>query len=134
MNKNNNENTILIVDDELPLRQVLQDKFQREGFSVITASNGQEGFEKAKQQKPNIILMDIMMPLVNGFSMINLLRKEPDTKNIPVVVLTNFSEYQQKLAPVQDFLLKNEWKMEHLVEHIKKGYKKYFKVIGNVTP
>jgi DNA-binding response OmpR family regulator len=85
---------ILLVDDELDLVDTLQCRLQANNFDVITASDGQEGFEKAINEKPDIILLDTNMPVMNGHEMLERLRKHTDTKDIPVIMCTALCEAQ----------------------------------------
>src|SRR5689334_6315852 len=84
---------ILIVDDEKPLLEALTDKFTREKFSTFGASDGEEGLEVAKRIQPDIILLDIVMPKMDGMTMLKLLREEPWGKDVPVILLTNLSDF-----------------------------------------
>src|SRR6185295_10847997 len=80
---------ILIVEDELPMLNALSDTFKDEGFIVIQAHDGEEGLESAKETLPDIILVDILMPKMDGMTMLKKLREDENGKNIPVIVLTN---------------------------------------------
>ena len=79
---------ILVVDDEVYILHILDFSLGAEGFEVITANNGELAIEKAKQEKPNLIVLDIMMPVLDGYETCRRLKREPETKNIPVVLLT----------------------------------------------
>ena len=78
---------ILVVDDETALQTVLFDTFS-ENFSVVAAHNGREGVSKAETFQPDLILMDVMMPDLNGYDAIKLLRANKTTQNIPVILMT----------------------------------------------
>lgn len=80
---------ILIIEDDINLIELYQTKFALEGYEVITASDGQEGLEGAKVKRPDIILLDILMPNINGFEVLKQLKEFEGTKNIPVIVYTN---------------------------------------------
>ena len=80
--------TILIVDDSPTERHVLSELLTRNGYQVITAESGEEGIEKAKQQQPNLIIMDVVMPGLNGYQATRMLTRDEMTKHIPVVVCT----------------------------------------------
>ena len=82
----NNKSKILIVDDEPNILRILKCKI--EGFKIITASNGKEGLKKAAKKLPDIIITDIMMPVMDGYQMVESLRKAPGCKDIPVIMLT----------------------------------------------
>ena len=79
---------VLVVDDEKFVRELIKIKLGRCGLAVIEATNGQEAVEMAQTQKPDIILMDVMMPKMNGFEACEKLKSHPDTARIPIVMLT----------------------------------------------
>ncbi len=80
--------TILLVDDELNSRKMGKLLLEREGFRVLTAANGEEGLLLAKVEMPNVILMDLMMPKLNGHEVLKQLKHDPDMKDIPVIMVT----------------------------------------------
>ena len=79
---------VLVVDDEVYILHILDFSLGAEGFEVITANNGELAIEKAKQEKPDLIVLDIMMPVLDGYETCRRLKREAETKNIPVVLLT----------------------------------------------
>src|SRR5437667_8157093 len=79
---------ILVVDDERNMVRLLQVNLEREGFEVVTAFDGVEGLERARTEKPDLVLLDITMPRMDGFEVLSALRKQADTSNTPVVILT----------------------------------------------
>jgi two-component system cell cycle response regulator len=83
---------ILIVDDETDIVNTVQYRLKSCKYEVITASNGQEGLEKATKEKPDLILLDINMPIMNGHEMLERLRSQPDLKSTPVIMLTAYSD------------------------------------------
>lgn len=83
---------ILIVDDETDIVSTVQYRLKSCKYDVITADNGQEGLEKAAKEKPDLILLDINMPVMNGHEMLERLRGRPDLKSIPVIMLTAYSD------------------------------------------
>ncbi len=83
---------ILVVDDEVDIVSTVKYRLEFCEFEVITAANGKEGLEKATSEKPDIILLDISMPVMNGHEMLERLKNSPDIKDIPVIVLSAFSE------------------------------------------
>jgi CheY-like chemotaxis protein len=83
---------ILLVEDDPSIYKMYQKAFELEGFETEIAENGQEGLDKVGAFKPDIILLDIMMPTMNGIDMLNQLRADEATKDTPVIVLTNVAD------------------------------------------
>ncbi|GIV03309.1 MAG: response regulator [Armatimonadetes bacterium] len=79
---------ILVCDDERSIVRLIQVNLERQGWEVITAYDGKEGLEKILKEKPDVVVLDVMMPYMDGFEVLKNLRREPDTQNIPVVMLT----------------------------------------------
>lgn len=82
---------ILTVEDEVPLLSALRDKFTREGFAVLEAKNGEEGLEVALREHPALILLDVLMPKMDGMTMLHKLRDDEWGKHVPVIILTNLT-------------------------------------------
>ncbi len=82
---------ILIVEDDLRIAKIYQEFFRRENFEVEVANSGEAGLEKAKASSPSLILLDMLMPKMNGLEVLDKLKENPETKAIPVVMLTNYS-------------------------------------------
>ena len=87
--------TILVVDDDNEFRELLEDILTQAQYEVITAKNGQEGFETAKAKKPDLILMDVEMPLLDGYGACKAIRSDPETLLIPVIFCTVHSKVDQ---------------------------------------
>ena len=88
---------IIIVEDEQILLKALSIQLLSANFVVLTASNGEAGLDLIKKEKPDAVLLDILMPKMNGFEVLEALKKDESTKNIPVIVLSNqASEEEQK--------------------------------------
>ena len=79
---------ILVVDDEVYITQILEFSLGAEGFEVITANNGELAVEKAIQAQPDLIVLDIMMPVLDGYETCRRLKRQSETKNIPIILLT----------------------------------------------
>ena len=79
---------ILVIDYERNIIQTLQDRLEMDDYEVITADNGKEGLKKALQEKPDLILLDVMMPIMDGFEMLEALRKQPDGNFSSVIMVT----------------------------------------------
>jgi CheY-like chemotaxis protein len=82
---------ILIVDDDLETLRLVGLMLQRQGYEISTASNGELGLEKAWAEKPDLILLDIHMPGINGFEVFKIMKSEPLIKDIPIIALTVYS-------------------------------------------
>ena len=80
---------ILVVDDSPTERHVISELLVRSGYQVITAENGEEGVEKARREKPDLILMDVVMPGLNGYQATRTLTRDETTKHIPIIVCTS---------------------------------------------
>ena len=79
---------ILVCDDEVYILNILDFSLGAEGFEVITANNGELAIVKAKQERPSLIVLDIMMPVLDGYETLRRLKADPETKDIPVILLT----------------------------------------------
>jgi two-component system response regulator ResD len=120
---------ILLVEDEESLRKVLRDKLEMEGFEVFEASDGQMGLDKAMEVKPNLILLDIVMPIMDGLTMATKLRErekeagQSANNHTKIILLTNLGD-EENMAKAQtqgiyNYLIKSNWKIEDLVKRIK---------------
>ena len=85
---------ILVVDDEPHLAEMMSSRLQANRYDVITALTGEEGLRKATREKPDLILLDVLMPDFDGYQVLCLLKEKPETRDIPVIMLTvkNWSE------------------------------------------
>lgn len=79
---------ILLIEDDLILQKMYQNKFQKMDYQVLVASDGGEGYKVAKNEKPDLILLDLMMPKVSGIAALKMLKEDQDTINIPVAILS----------------------------------------------
>ncbi|OGY54991.1 MAG: hypothetical protein A3A24_01775 [Candidatus Buchananbacteria bacterium RIFCSPLOWO2_01_FULL_46_12] len=86
---------ILIVEDDPLLRELYQLKLAEEGFAVFTAQNGEEGFAIAAREVPELILLDIMMPKVDGYEMLKKVKHDSRTNKIPVIIFSNLSQREE---------------------------------------
>ena len=83
---------ILIVDDERGVRELLSENLKMQGYETATAADGRAGLEEARRSRPNLILLDVIMPVMDGWKMLKELRADEATKSIPVVMLTAKSD------------------------------------------
>lgn len=117
--------TILIVEDEILISNALRDKLSSEGFSILEARSGEQGLEVALAKHPDLILLDIILPGINGMEMLNKLRKDAWGKDALVILLTNLNEpvkVSDGLAQnVYDYIVKSDWTLEDIVKKVKEG-------------
>ncbi|MCR9133082.1 MAG: response regulator transcription factor [bacterium] len=102
--------TILVVDDEKDLLDLIEYNLKKEGFKVLKAENGKEGIEVAKEYKPDLVLLDIMMPKMDGLEAVEIMRKDDDLKRIPIIFLTARSDENTEIEGLNkggdDFITK----------------------------
>jgi two-component system alkaline phosphatase synthesis response regulator PhoP len=114
---------ILIVEDEEILLTALSEELKQEGFQVLAAKDGVEGVEKALSEKPDLILLDLVMPRLDGIGALKQMKENADIKDIPVVILTNLSDYDKISDALSlgamDYLVKANYRLEELVNKIK---------------
>ena len=122
--------TVLVVDDEQYLREFYQELFTRQGFQVMTASNGQEALTTVAQTPPSIIILDLMMPVMDGLEVLRNLWENNMTKKIPVIVLTNAGDINNmdkaKFYSTYQFFVKSNVAPEDIVTAVNEAL--------NVTP
>jgi len=114
---------ILIVEDEDSLRKALAEKFLAEKFEVLEAVNGEDGLVSIEKNSPDLVLLDIIMPIMDGMTMLKELRKTKFGKDVPVIILTNSNNddsLSESLASgAYDFLIKSNWKIQEVVDKVK---------------
>ncbi|KKR21077.1 MAG: PAS/PAC sensor hybrid histidine kinase [Parcubacteria group bacterium GW2011_GWE2_39_37] len=115
---------ILIIEDDSFLLSMYATKFELENFEVITAEDGEKGLKIAAKELPRIILLDILLPKMNGFEVLKTLKETAETKDIKVILLTNLSqrgEVEQGLTMgAVDYLIKAHFMPSEVVEKVKK--------------
>lgn len=116
--------TILIVEDEKPLADALELKLQENGFNTLKAENGQVGLDTILQKKPDAVILDLMMPIMNGKSMLAKLREYPEFKKLPVLILTNAGDEENiketKLyLDALDFIIKSNVNLDEIIFKLK---------------
>jgi DNA-binding response OmpR family regulator len=91
--KTNNKITVLLIEDDSSFRQIYLDMFKSEGYNVLVAENGEIGLDLAKEKKPDLIILDLVLPGLQGFDVLKRIRSDADTRNIPVLVATVLGTY-----------------------------------------
>lgn len=114
---------ILLVEDDTALAAVYKSRLELEGFEVREVNNGEEALSAAIDFKPNLILLDAMMPKISGFDVLDILRNTPETTNIRVIMLTALSQPKDKeraeALGVDDYLVKSQVVIGDVVERVK---------------
>ncbi len=123
MDNTNTQKTILLVEDDDNLANVYEMRLQAEGFKTVRVANGEEALQAALQSQPSLILLDVMMPKVSGFDVLDILRATPETADVKVIMLTALGqdsdrERAQALG-VDDFLVKSQVVIADVVDRIK---------------
>jgi DNA-binding response OmpR family regulator len=121
---------VLIVEDEIALLHLLAEQLNKQGLFVFEAKNGLEGLRTALETKPDLILLDLAMPEMNGIEMLKKLRQDPWGKGAKVLVLSNFSD-NDKIAEVLEqgsfeYILKSDWNLERLLTKVNQVLEKKY--------
>lgn len=118
--------TILVVEDDPPILKTLVDKLTEEGFRIIEAHDGEEGLMIADRDHPDLILLDIVMPKMDGMTMLKKLRQKNEWgKSVPVILLTNLSPDEEKINQgiTEDepayYLIKTNWSLNDVVKKVR---------------
>jgi len=124
--ENTKKHTILVVEDEPAMCQTLMDNLVSEGFNVLQAKDGVEGLAVSSAHHPDLILLDILMPQMDGLAMMQKLRAQDAWgKKVPIILLTNLSPDEDRIMKrvTEDepayYLVKTDWKMSEVMEKIK---------------
>jgi DNA-binding response OmpR family regulator len=119
---------VLIVDDDMTLRELYEERMKAEGFVIVSASDGEEAIDKTIKEKPDVILLDIMMPKINGIDVMKMLREKEETKNIPIIILTALIQEIDKIkdimGPKDGYLVKSEIMPKDVVDKVNKSLEK----------
>ena len=110
LKKKTDKTKILVVDDEPNIVQTLQDRLEMNEYIVVTANNGKEGLNVALKENPDIILLDVIMPIMDGHEMLEALRRNPDGKDIAVIMLTARNQTNDieraNVCGIEDYIVK----------------------------
>jgi len=115
---------ILIIEDDKYFLNILLKKLEKEGYSVISASEGISGIKKLKEEKPDLVILDLVLPGINGFEILKRAKMNPKTKEIPIIILSNLGQEQEVEKGLRlgasDFLIKAHFTPQMVIEKIKK--------------
>ena len=114
---------VLVVEDEEILLTALKEEHENGGYEVGGAVDGEDGLAKVKSFTPELILLDLVMPKMDGMEMLRKLKDDPEIRDTPVVILTNLSDYERISEALSlgamDYLVKANYKLEDLLEKVK---------------
>jgi len=120
------EKKVLIVEDDKFLCKMLGDKLAQVGFSVLEAYDGEEALRMAQDERPALILLDIVMPIMDGVTMLKKLRESVEGREIQVIILTNLGDSDDVENAVKegvhDYLVKTQWLPDDLVKKVKERF------------
>ena len=114
---------ILLVEDDVNLREIYSARFAAEAYEVITASDGEEALATAVRERPDLIVLDVMMPKISGFDVLDILRSTPETKDTKVIMMTALSQdtdrQRGESLGVNKYLIKSQVTLEDVVNAVK---------------
>ena len=116
---------ILIIEDESAIQKTISDVLAQEGYETASATDGEAGLQMATTEKPDLILLDLVLPKMHGFEVLKALKENPETQDIPIIVLTNLestSDIEKALElGATTYLVKASYTLEEIVQKIKKA-------------
>lgn len=130
LNSSNSENQssfakrkVLLVEDDKFLRELISQKLDKEGYDILEAIDGEEGIKKIKEEKPELVLLDLILPGIDGFEVLSQMKGDPNLASIPVIILSNLGQKEDvekglKLGAV-DYLIKAHFTPGEIIEKIK---------------
>ena len=121
-----NSKVVLLVDDDPLIIRMYQNKLTNDGYKVNIATNGEEALIEIRKEKPDVILLDVMMPKMNGVETLKELKKDPNTQTTPVIILTNLGDKQEDVEGAKnlgalDYLVKSDVSLKALSKRVKQA-------------
>lgn len=124
----NSAKKILIIEDDVFLNELMAKKLIEEGFDVIKAVNGEEGLVMTQREKPDLILLDLILPGMDGFEILEKIKEEPETSTIPVIILSNLGQREDIEKGfdlgADDYLIKAHFTPDEIVERARAPFHK----------
>jgi two-component system phosphate regulon response regulator PhoB/two-component system alkaline phosphatase synthesis response regulator PhoP len=115
---------ILIVEDDKFLRDLLSRKLEEEKFDITTAVDGEEGIKKIQEERPDLVLLDLILPGINGFDVLKRMKEDPATADILVIVLSNLGQKEDVDRAItlgaNDFLVKAHFTLDEITQRVRK--------------
>lgn len=123
--KSNKAKTILFIEDESAIQKTFSDALKKEEYEIISALDGEVGLRLAKEKKPDLILLDLVLPKLDGFQVLQSLKSNETTRAIPVIVLTNLEQMEdiQKAIDLgaKTYLVKSNYNLSEVIDMVKKA-------------
>ena len=114
---------ILIIEDDKFLRELIIQKLGNEGYEVVEAAEGEEGLRKMKEEKPDLVLLDLILPVIDGFEVLRRAKSEQDTASVPIIILSNLGQRDDVEKGIElgavDYMIKAHFTPGEIVEKIK---------------
>lgn len=118
-----NKKTILVAEDDPFYSNIYKFKLNKEGYTVFTATNGDEAIKIAKEHKPDLVLLDLIMPIKDGFETLRELKQDPSLKDVRVIVISNLGQDEDitrtKSMGAQDYLVKANMSIQEMMDKVK---------------
>ncbi|MBZ9569860.1 response regulator [Patescibacteria group bacterium] len=116
---------IVFIEDEPALQKILGEALSKEGYEVIAALDGEAGLRLVETKKPDLVLLDLILPKIDGFEVLRRIKEDPETREIPIIILTNLERMEDvdrvsELGAIT-YLVKDNYTLEEVVEKIKKA-------------
>lgn len=116
--------TILLAEDDIILAELYTERLKQEGFNVIHASNGEDALKFVAEQKPSLMILDIMMPKMNGLDVLKAIKSDPETQNIPIIIVTALVQEIEKINKMMTqadaYIVKSEVLPGEIIEEVKR--------------
>ena len=119
--------TILVIEDDKFLRELISKKLTKEGYTTLEAIDGEDGFKKIKAEKPDMILLDLILPGIDGFEVLSKMKSDPALLPIPVIILSNLGQKEDverglKLGAI-DYMIKAHFTPGEIIEKVRANLK-----------